>query len=98
MDPNTGNNSCGACCGSAYSSGSTTYNNAITSLKTSDCICNNGCLNECGNDDFCITGQDISTQACFDCIRTAVDPGATCAINCTGNCASYQTCFDGCPQ
>ncbi len=89
--------SCLTCCTNAYSSGSNTYNTRIFSLDTNDCACAGPCATACGNDDYCITDDDISSDACLACVRTAVAAGGGCAFACTGSCASFATCFDGCP-
>jgi hypothetical protein len=89
---------CADCCGNAYSSGSTTYGQRLDSNTTINCACN-ACASTCSSDNYCIgdASQGFTTQACLDCVRSSIEQGAACAISCTGSCASFQTCFDGCP-
>ncbi len=92
-------NNCADCCANAYSSGSTTFSHGFDSATTVNCACN-ACNSQCSTDNYCVgdPSQGFSSQACLDCVRSSVAAGATCAFTCTGSCASFQTCYEGCPQ
>lgn len=102
MASNSGSYTCWDCCLSTYASGGANYDlNGIYSTTTIACVCSGPCsgASECGEDDYCVDpGQIIISQACFDCARRAIATGGSCAFPCTGECQSFETCLNGCPE
>jgi hypothetical protein len=89
------------CCENAYGSGYNGWNNDVFSINVTNCVCAGPCASQCGIDDYCVTGADISSQSCLSCVKSATASGGACnsafAPSCNSSCKQFAGCYAGCP-